>query len=255
MTYPSGLHVARGLASGCRAIRQFGRNTAVGSTFAPITRAAVYRTPQVGSVVALRVRAGGNASDTANGAGARSIRLTGLDVNGDLVTEVIATAGASASVASDTLFLRLVDAAVETSGTYATQTALSHVGTINIEDTAGNLWATIQDTDIPRGDSEIAAYSVPRNRTLFITHLRIQSAEANKANVVMFKRTGILETSAPYSPMVLINEFPNFSGAQQFAFDPPIRIEELSDVGFLGKTGSSTTDVSIGFDAVEAIPS
>lgn len=254
MTYPSGLDVARGLASGCRAIRQFGRNAAVDGTFVPIARAGVYRTPQIGAVVALRVRAGGNAADTANGTGARSIRLTGLDATGNLVTEVIQTAGASASAASQTLFLRLMNAAVETSGTYATQTAFSHAATINIEDTAGNLWAVIQDTDIPRGDSEIGAYSVPINRTLFITNIRIQAEESNKANVVMFKRSNILETAAPYSPMTLLKELPSFAGAQQFTFDPPIRIEALSDVGFLGKTGSSTTDVSISFDAVEAIP-
>ena len=254
MTFPSGLDVARGLASGCRAIRQFGRNVAVGSTFAPITRSGFYRTPKVGEQIALRVRAGGNAADTANGTGARSVRLTGLDATGNLVTEVIATAGTSASAVSQTLFLRLIDAAVETSGTYATQTDLSHAGTINIEDTAGNLWAVIQDTDIPRGDSEIAVYSVPVNRTLFITNVRIQVLASNKSNVVMFKRTNILETTAPYSPMTLLGEFPNFSGIQQFSFDPPIRIEALSDVGFLGKAESSTTDVSIGFDAVEAIP-
>lgn len=254
MTFPSGLDVARGLASGCRAIRQFGRNAAVGATFAPIARAGFYRTPQVGSVTALRVRAGGNAADSSAGTGARSIRLTGLDATGQLVTEVIATAGASASAASQTLVLRLIDAAVESSGTYASWTALSHAGTINIEDTAGNLWAVIQDTDIQRGDSEIAAYSVPANRTLFITNVRIQVLESNKSNVVMFKRPNILETVAPYSPMTLLVEFPNFAGIQQFAFDPPIKIDGLSDVGFLGKTESSTTDVEVGFDAVEAIP-
>jgi hypothetical protein len=254
MTYPSGLDVARGLASGCRAIRQFGRNTAVGGTFAPIARSGVYRTPQAGAVVALRIRAGGNAADTANGAGARSIRLTGLDANGDFVTEVIVTAGASASAASQMLFLRLTDAMIETSGTYATQAALSHAGTINIEDTAGNLWATIQDTDIPRGETEIAAYSVPRYRAFYIQNIRVQSFASNKANIVMFKRPDILQTSAPYSPMTLLWELPEFSGAQQFTFDPPIRIDALSDVGFLAKTGSSTTDVSIGFDAIEVLP-
>jgi hypothetical protein len=254
MTYPSGLDVARGLASGCRQVRQFGRNTAVGGNFAPITRSGFYRTPQAGAVVALRIRAGGNAADSASGSGARSVILTGLDANGDLVTEIIATAGASASASSQTLFLRLIDAAVYTSGTYATQAALSHVATINIEDTAGNLWAVIQDTDIPRGDSEIAAYSVPRDRSLFIQNIRVQAAEANKSNIVMFKRSGILQTAAPYDPMVLLWELPGFSGAQQFTFDPPIRIDELSDVGFLAKTQTSTTDVSIGFDAIEVRP-
>jgi hypothetical protein len=254
MTYPSGLDVSRGIASGCYPIRQFGRNAAVGSTFVPIVRGGFYRTPQVGAEQALRVRSGGNAADDAAGNGARSIRLTGLDAAGELVSAVIATAGASASALSAQKFLRLFDARVETSGTYATQSALSHAGTINIEDASGNLWAVIQDTDIPRGDSECSAYSVPVNRTLFITNIRLQAAAANKSNIVMFKRSGILQAAAPYDGMILLAEFPEFSGIQQFSYDPPIRIDHLTDVGFLAKVGSSTTDVAIGFDGVEAAP-
>lgn len=254
MTYPSSLDISRGIASGHRYIRQFGRNTAVGGTFSPIARAGVYRTPQVATAPFLRIRAGGNAADTANGAGARSVTLIGLDVNGDYLQETIATAGASASALTTNKFLRLTEAIVQTSGTYATQTALSHVASINIEDAAGNLWATIQDTDIPRGDSEIASYSVPRNRTLFITNVRVEAAAANKSNIVMFARSGILQSEPPYDAMVLLQEFPEFSGVTQFRFDPPIRINQLSDVGFLAKTETSTTDVAVGFDCIEVYP-
>lgn len=254
MTYPSSLDISRGIASGHRYIRQFGRNAAVGGTFSPIARAGVYRTPQVATAPFLRIRAGGNAADTANGAGARSVTLIGLDVNGDYLQETIATAGASASALTTNKFLRLTEAIVQTSGTYATQTALSHVASINIEDDAGNLWATIQDTDIPRGDSEIASYSVPRNRTLFITNVRVEAAAANKSNIVMFARSGILQSAPPYDAMVLLQEFPEFSGVTQFRFDPPIRINQLSDVGFLAKTETSTTDVAVGFDCIEVYP-
>ena len=254
MTYPSSLDISRGIASGHRYIRQFGRNTAVGDEFVPIARASVYRTPQVATAPLLRIRAGGNAADAANGSGARSVTLFGLDVNGDYLTETIATAGASASALTVNRFLRLTDARVATSGTYATQTALSHAASINIEDAAGNLWATIQDTDIPRGDSEIASYSVPRNRTLFITNIRLEAAAANKSNIVMFERSGILQSAPPYDPMVLLQEFPAFSGSAQFTFDPPIRINQLSDVGFLAKTETSTTDVAVGFDCIEVYP-
>lgn len=254
MTYPSSLDISRGIASGHRYIRQFGRNTTVGGTFTPVARAGIYRTPQAAAAPFLRIRAGGNAADTANGAGARSVTLIGLDVNGDYLTETIATAGASASVLTTNKFLRLADARVTTSGTYATQTALSHVASINIEDAAGNLWATIQDTDIPRGDTEIASYTVPRNRTLFITNIRLEAEPSNKSNIVMFQRSGILQSEPPYDAMTLLEEFPSFSGIAQFTYDPPIRIDQLSDVGFLAKTETSTTDVAIGFDCIEVYP-
>lgn len=254
MTYPSSLDISRGIASGHRYIRHFGRNTAVGGTFVPVTRSGVYRTPQVAAAPLLRIRAGGNAADSANGTGAQAVTLFGLDVSGDYLTETIITAGASASAFTTNRFLRLADARVARSGTYATQTALSHAASINIEDDAGNLWATIQDTDIPRGDTEIGSYSVPRNRTLFITNVKLQAEPSNKSNIVMFERSGILQSAPPYDAMTLIQEFPSFSGNQQFTFDPPIRINELTDVGFLAKTATSTTDVAVAFDCIEVYP-
>lgn len=254
MSYPTGLDIARGIVTGARAVRQYGRNAAVSSTFVPISRGGIYRTPQVGSVVVLRIRSGGNANDTALGSGAREITLVGLDANGEPITDVLVTAGASASAASSKQFLRLTDAYVSKSGTYATQTALSHAGTITIEDTAGNLWSVIQDTDIPRGNAEIGAYSVPNNRSLYISRIRMQSDPANKTNLVMFKRTGILQTAAPYDGMDLIAEFPAFSGLQVLQYDPPIRIPQLTDVGFLGKSDSGTISVSVGFDGFEVRP-
>jgi hypothetical protein len=204
---------------------------------------------------ALRVKAGGNANDTANGTGARAITLVGLNTSGDIVSETIATAGASASAATSQTFLRLTDAFVSASGTYATQTALSHAASITIENAAGTEdWAVIADTDIPRGDTEIGAYTVPRNKSLYITSIRLQVDPANKSNVVMFRRSGILETAAPYSPMVLLLEFPSVSGAIQFSYDPPIAISQLSDVGFLAKSASTTISVCAGFDAIEVTP-
>lgn len=253
MSYPTGLDVARGLTN-ARAIRQFGRNTAVGATFTPIARGGYYRTPQVGSETTLRVRSGGNANDTATGTGARQITLVGLNAEGQIITDTIATNGASAGPASTKEFLRLVDAYVSQSGTYASQTALSHAGTINIESTGGDLWAQIPDTDIPRGDSEIGAYSVPQNHTLFITNVRLQSDASNKVNLVMFKREDILQTSAPYSGMILLGEFPSFAGQDQFTFDPPIKIPQLSDVGFLAKSATGTISVATSFDGVMTRP-
>jgi len=253
MSYPSGLDVARGLTN-ARAVRQFGRNTAVSSTFTPIARSGFYRTPQVGSEVNLRVKSGGNANDTAAGTGARQITLVGLDAEGNPVTDTIPTNGTSAGTASTKQFLRLTDAYVSQSGTYASQTALSHAGTITIESTGGDVWAVIPDTDIPRGDSEIGAYSVPRNRSLFITNIRLQSDDSNKVNLVMFRRTGILQTAPPYDGMRLINEFPSLIGEFEFTFDPPILIPQLSDVGFLAKSTTGTISICTSFDGVMTRP-
>lgn len=255
MTWPAGFDIARGIADGHRVIRQFGRNDAVGGTFVPIVRGGNYRTPQVSGATTLRIKSGGNANDTATGTGARAVTLVGLDAAGRVITETLATAGASASAATTQAFLRLTDAFVSASGTYASQTAGSHAGTITIENGAGGTdWAVIADTDIARADAEIGVYSVPVNRSFYLMRVRLQIDEANKSNVVLFRRTGILQTAAPYDGMVMLEEYPAASGSLQFDYDPPIRVPQLSDVGLMAKSSSSTITVCATIAGVEVIP-
>jgi len=255
MPYPSGLDISRGLAFGCRVLHPFGRNTAIASTFAPVTRSGFYRMLQVSEATALRIKAGGNASDTANGSGARAITLVGLNASGELISEVLVTAGASASAPSANTFIRLMDAFVSASGTYATQANSSHVGNITIEDAAGTgNWALISDGSFPRGDSEIGVYTVPKGRSAYVQAIRLGSSADKKANIILFKRSGILETVAPYSGMVLVAEFPEVSGSLQVEYDPPLAFPELTDFGFMASVSASTVDVTVSFDVIECIP-
>lgn len=255
MPYPSGLDISRGNVQGVRVLHHFGRNTAIASTFTPVTRSGFYRTPQVSGATALRVKAGGNANDTANGSGARAVTLVGLNAAGELISETIATAGASASAPSTKTFIRLMDAFVSASGTYATQTSASHVGTITIENAAGTGdWALISDGSFPRGDSEIGAYTVPKGRSAYVQSIRLASDADKKANIVLFKRSGILEAVAPYSPMVLVAEFPAVSGSLQVDYDPPLAFPQLTDFGFMASVSASTVDVTVSFDVIECIP-
>jgi len=71
---------------------------------------------------------------------------------------------------------------------------------------------------------------------------------------VMFKRENILQTAAPYSGMLLLEEFPTVEGVNDFVYDPPIRLPALTDYGFLGKSASGTIDVCVAFEGVEVIP-
>lgn len=255
MTFPSGLDIARGLASGCAGSFRFGRNTAIGLPYTPVTRSGFYRTPQSTGAVALRVKAGGNANDTANGSGAREITLIGLDATGEVITQILATAGESASAATSKTFIRLTSAYVSKSGTYATQTAGTQAGTITIENSSGTEdWAVIADGALGKGVSEIGAYTTPRNRSAAINRVTISSDSDKKANVVMFQRQNILEIAAPYSPMSLVVEFPQSAGLIEIEFDPPLYFPPLCDFGFLASVSASTVDVSIGMNIVEFAP-
>lgn len=255
MTFPSGLDIARGLAPGCAGSFRFGRNTAIGLSFTPVTRSGFYRTPQSTGAVALRVKAGGNANDTAAGSGAREITLVGLNASGDVITEAIATAGASASATTTQSFIRLTSAYVSKSGTYASQTTGSQAGAITIErSTGGEDWAVIADGTLGKGQAEIAAYTTPRFKSAAVMNMIVSSDSDKKSNIVMFKRENILETAAPYSPMTLVVEFPQSAGLIDVAFDPPLYFPPLCDFGFLASVSASTVDVSIGIDMVEFAP-
>ena len=255
MTFPSGLDIARGLAPGCAGSFRFGRNTAIGSVYTPVTRSGFYRTPQSTGAVALRVKAGGNANDTANGTGAREITFVGLNSDGDVITESVATAGASASAATAQTFMRLTGAFISKSGTYATQTAGTQAGAITIErSTGGEDWALIADGALGKAKAEMAVYTTPKGRGAAVFNITVSSDADKKANIVLFERRNILETEAPYSPMSLVLEFPQSSGLIDVPFDPPLYFPPLTDFGFLASVSASTVDVSIGFDMVEFIP-
>jgi hypothetical protein len=255
MTWPASLDIARGIANGVRVVHRFGRNPAIGSIFTPVTRSGFYRTPQVSGATALRIKAGGNAADTANGAGGRAVTLTGIDATGELVSETIATAGALASLPTSRTFIRLLDAVVTSSGTYATQAAPSHVGNIVIQNAAGTEdWATISDGSFPRGATEIGVYTVPKNRSAYVQAIRLSCDADKKANVILFKRSDILQTVAPYSGMVLVAEFPAVSGQIAIDYDPPLAFPQLTDFGFMASISASTVDITVSFDIVETIP-
>lgn len=246
--------IARGLMGGCTAYHISGRYASIGATPTPVTRSGYYRTPQASAPVALRIKSGGNANDTAAGSGGRAITFIGINADGDLITETVATAGASASAATDQTFIRLREAFVSASGTYATQAAGSHASTINIEDTAGNLWATIADGSLGRGTTEQAVFTTPKNRAALVTNVFLSSDADKKANIVFYQRQGILKTSAPYDALQIINEFPQNAGLSDLAFNPPIYFPPLTDFGFLASVSASTVDVSIGIDLIEVIP-
>lgn len=245
MTHPNFQNVGFSQANGWRAVALHGSNLAVGSTFEPITSSGFYRTPQVGSAVNLRVRAGGNANDTATGSGARSIYLQGLDENGDEIEETISTAGASASLATTKKFFRLFKAEVSASGTYATQTAGSHAGDISIEDAVtGDLWALIVLNGFPKSTSEIAAYTVPRGYEAFVSQIRLQVEDGRRADAIFFQRKNVLQTAAPYSPMVDEIEFLDVIEDAQLDFQTGLPYPPLTDIGLMGKANQSDTEIA-----------
>ena len=220
---------------------KFGRNDSIGTNLAVMAIDGRYRTPQSGSAVQLRVKAGGSAADTAAGAGAREITLIGLDATGAEVTETLATAGTSASSATTNSFMRLYRAYVSASGSYASATSASHGGDITIERSTGSQdWLRIDSTTTARSQSEVGCLTVPLGKTYYMTNLEVDSDTTKDADLMIFARYNILDTSAPYKAKQLVREFTHIQGSAQFEVFPPLKLPALTDVIVLARVASGS---------------
>jgi len=241
------LDLARGVSPKHTVIHKFGRNKAVSTTYTPVSIGGVYQTPQTATT--LRVKAG-NVNDTANGTGARSIYIEGLNATGQLVSEVLDTNGASSGTASVNSYIRLFRAYVATSGTYATSAAGSHAADIVIENSAGGTnWATIEVGNFPKGQSEIGAYTVPLGYNAYINNMSFNVESTKSANILLFQRRGILDNSAPYDAIRLIFTVTGVGGNQTVADTVPLGpFPELTDLGFLAMVATGNAIVSVNFE-------
>ena len=181
--------VAKGTIEGASIINKFGQNIAVGTTLVPVTSIGAYNTPQVSGATTLRIKAGGDANDTAAGTGAREITLVGLDETGSILIEALVTAGASASAVTTGTFMRLYTMSVSESGSYANASTSSHADVITVENgTGGTDWGTIDVVDTFAGSrSNIASYSVPLGFTAYMFKWDV-SIESTKQLICYFSK-------------------------------------------------------------------
>lgn len=245
------LTLASGLDPEFEIIQKFGKNESVGTTFEPISYGGIYRTPQVSGATAVRVKAG-DADDTAGGSGAQEITVQGIDANGDLVSEAIATNGLSAGANSSTSFIRIFRAWVSKSGTYGTQSTASHAAAIVIENAAGTEdWLTIDGANFPSGQSDIGAYTVPNGYEAYVKNIFIHVDSGKTAELEFFQRQNILDTAAPYQAIRKVYGVVGVIGAVTVIRDIPLGpFPAQTDIGMMGRVPSTAADISVNFDII-----
>lgn len=249
------LDIGRGLSSGVQSVKKFGRNASVGTNFVPVCLGGVYQVPQSSAATTLRIKAGGDANDTAAGSGARSVTIAGLDENFNEVSETIATNGTLASASTTTTFTRVYRCFVAESGSYATATQASHGGQITIENTAGTQdWAVIDNGDFPKAQSEIGAFTIPAGKKGFVK-LRDLSIDSGKTvDMVFFSRTNADQTAPPYAAMRAQSVVSGVAGGSIESFgDTDVPFGPYigpTDVGFMAKVTAGTASVSVEFEII-----
>ncbi len=239
----SGMLLASGELQNLSTLFKFGHHDALTSSFAPIATSGIYRTPAPSNATTLRIKAGGDAADTALGASAQEITLQGLDENGLAVTETLATAGASASASTTSTFMRLYRAWVSKTGTYQTSMVGSgQAATITIEKSAGSEdWALILATE---GQTQICAFSVSAKQRGYLrsVHIYVESTKVVDLDIVI--RNNILAEDSDIQSVRLLVELASATGDVQLILPEPIHLAPLTDIAVLGMIGTGNAEVT-----------
>lgn len=181
----------------------------------------------------LSITSSNDANDTANGTGARTVVICGLDANWDEQEETITLSGTTAIVTTKT-FIRVNDGYVDTVGTGAT-----NVGQILVKDSTSA--TTLLAIGIGFGRSQFGGWTVPQNQTAFMT--RIWAAEGTNKGTSF--RLYIRPFGKAWQIIKLIKLTSSFASSH---FDFPLKVLEKSDIEFRAIAGSADANASGGFE-------
>jgi len=226
---------------------KFGHNPAVGGTYVPVTYGGIYRMPKPADATTLRIKVGGNAADVAGGAGARSVFLQGIGPDGSIITEVLATAGASASLSTTKSFMRLYRALVLETGVYpAAWGTGGQAAAIVIENTAGTEdWLTIAVNGFADCQSQVACFSVGAGQRAYLSAVNV-FVDTNKAvDLLLVTRQNFMDETSPITPVRVGSTLAGIQGSISVPFTEPPRFQEFTDVAMLATIGTGTAAVSV----------
>lgn len=241
--YNESVDIARGLVPRMRIVNKFGNNATVpnGSWEHIWSHSAAYTWPT--SAQTVRVKAGGNAADTNTaGAGARKVIVFGLDAEWNEAQKELTLAGASASAASTTTFIRVFRAYVSSVGTYSA----ANTGIIAIENTTSTNVLTTIAAGV--GQSEVAHYTVPKGFTAYLHSIIVDVQSTNSGAVRMFRRQNADDVTAPYSSARLIHRFPAVDGSSSVHYESLVTIPEKTDIWCEGYGNGGATEIAVRFE-------
>ncbi len=236
--------VSKGNITGESIVHKFGRNTAVANGAWELigNLSAAYTFPAAATTV--RVKAGGNAADDSAGAGARTIRVFGIDSNLNYADEAITLAGASASSSTSTSFWRVFRAFVETCGTYATP---YNTGAIVVENTAGT--SDLLKMEANESQTQLGLYSVATGYTAYLLSIAVQVDSTKPADIRLFTRENFNDTSAPLSASRLRHYADGIAGEYSYVPQSPmLSLAGPSDIWMEAEGSGGVSEVSCDFE-------
>jgi hypothetical protein len=201
----------------------------------------------------LRIRAGGNANDSSNGSGARSVVLQPHRSDFTWIDDesvVLTTAGASASAPTTESFQRCIRAYVKTTGSYANGTTNgANAGPIVIETVSGIEIATIDTGD---NDAQMSMFTVPAGFTLWLSAFSMAVDANQPATVSMYYRSAANIVSAPFSARRTLLTATGVTGLIQFPLGFRVALPEKTDVWVRATSaaGAGASGVSVAYSGL-----
>lgn len=197
---------------GASCVHKFGRNAAVPNGSWEFVTLLGQTGHVLSAATAVRIKSGGDAADTAAGNGAREITVQGIDDSFNEISVTIATNGASASTATTELFWRVHRAWVSSCGTYGA----ANTAAITIENGTGG--TDIMQMGIEEGQSQDCVWSVPTGKTAYLVSLNINVDASKPADIRLFTRNDLDDTTAPMKSKRLKKYFDGVQGP--FTYKP-----------------------------------
>lgn len=247
--------VKAGLVEGHTLTQKFGRHSLVGTSFVPIAINGVYQTPPTNQTLEMLST---SASDTLLGVGARKILLQGRVFSGGLLIdqeEEVDMNGTTAVILTKS-WARTPRMYVMESGTYATMTSPSAVGTITLRDVggAGVDWLAIDQfaTGSSAGQSQCALYTTANN-TRSVLYSPTFSIDSNKVgNIIFFQRSNADVVVAPFSAQRVVQQWDGIKAPDGASFLVPFAsFTGAVDMGFMAKVSVGTGSISANFWLLE----
>jgi hypothetical protein len=238
------LEVAKGNVPGHSLVHKFGRNDSVpNGSWAFVTLLGQTAWP-LSAATTVRIKAGGNAADTAAGAGAREITVQGIVATTfDEEAETIAPAGASASTATSKSFWRVHRKWVSSAGTYGS----ANTGAIVLENGAGG--TDIITMAAGEGQTQDALFTVPADKTGFLASVHVTTDSAKPVDVRCWVRENMDDTTAPVTSKRLKLFWDGIANSFNYRpYSPELSIMEKSDIWFEAQAGAGGGEVSIDFE-------
>lgn len=234
--------VAKGNVAGHSLVHKFGRNDAVPNGTWAFVNLLGHTAWPLSAATTVRVKAG-NAADTAAGAGAREITVQGIDSTLAEVTSVLATAGASASSNSTESYWRVHRAWVSSAGTYGA----ANTAAVVIENSGGG--TDLIQIGVEEGQTQFAGFTIPTGKTGYFVSVSITVDAGKAADIAIYTRANMNDTSAPMSSKRLKLFFDGVLGTHSLNPDSPIfSMPALTDIWVEARGGGAASEVTADFE-------